>query len=34
LDLDLLDKEELQEKEDIAMRRYEEIVRIENKVQE
>lgn len=34
LDLDLLDKEELQEKEDIAMRRYQEIVRIENKVQE
>jgi len=33
LDLDLLDKTELQEKEDIAMRRYEEIIKIENKVQ-
>lgn len=33
LDLDLLDKEELEAKEDEAMRRYEEIIKIENKVQ-
>jgi DNA-directed RNA polymerase subunit beta len=32
LDLDLLDKEELQYKDDLAKERYEEIVRIENKI--
>jgi len=32
LDLDLLDNEELQDKEDAAMLRYEKIVEIENKV--
>jgi len=34
LDLDLLDKEELKEKEAEAMERYEEIIKIENKVDE
>ncbi len=32
LDLDLLDKEELQVKDDLAKERYEDIIRIENKV--
>ncbi len=34
LDLDLLDKDELKEKEDEAMARYEDIIKIENKVDE